>query len=62
MNVVNEAEMTTLAHSNGNLHSLEFWRKRLGHFNANSVKMLQSIVSEVDMGVAQGDVHFIACE
>ena len=44
-NVVNGAETSSLAHSDGNSHSLELWHKRLGHLNANSVKMLQSMVS-----------------
>ena len=61
-NVVNEAEMSSLAYSNGNSHSLELWHKKLGHLNANSIKMLQSMVSEMDVGAAQGDVHSFACE
>ena len=30
-NIVNGAEISFLAHSDGNSHSLEFWHKRLGH-------------------------------
>ena len=61
-NVVNGAEMSFLAHSDGNLHSLKLWHKRLGHLNTNSMKMLRNIVSGMDMGAAQGDIHSFACE
>jgi hypothetical protein len=60
--VVNGAEMNSLAHSDGNSHSLELGHKRLGHLNANSVKMLQSMMSGMHVGAAQGDLHSIACE
>jgi hypothetical protein len=56
-NVVNGAETSSLAHCDGNSHLLELW-----HLNANSVKMLQTMVSGMDMGAAQGDVHSFACE
>ena len=56
-NVMNGAETSSLARSDENSHSLELWHKRLGHLNANSVKMLQNMVSGMDVGAAQGDAH-----
>src|SRR6202022_195330 len=61
-NVVNGVEMSSLAHSDGNSHSLELWHKRLGQLNVNNVKMLQSMVSGMDVGVVQGNVRSFACE
>ena len=61
-NVVNGAEMNSFAHSDGNSHFLELWHKRLGHLNVNNVQMLQSMVSGMDVGAAQDDVHSFACE
>ena len=52
MNVMNGAETSFLVRSNGNSYSLELWQKRLGHLNANSVKMLQGMVSRMDLGAA----------
>ena len=62
MNVMNGAKMSSLAHFNGNSHFLEIWHKSLGHFNANSVKMLQSMVSGMDIEGIQGDVDSFACK
>ena len=61
-NVVNGAKMSYLAHSDGNLYSLELWHKRLGHLNANSVKTLQSMVSGMDVQTVPKDVHSFTCE
>ena len=46
----------------GNSYSLELWRTRLGHFNANSVKMFQGMLSGMDLGAVGGNVHSFACE
>ena len=61
-NVINGAETSSLARFDGKSHPLELWHKRLGHLNANSVKMLQSMVSGMDVGAAQDDVHSFACK
>jgi hypothetical protein len=61
-NVVNGAKMSSLAHFDGNLYSLELWHKRLGHLNANSVKTLQSMVSGMDVQTVPKDVHSFTCE
>ena len=60
--MVIRAKMNSLAHSDGSSHSLELWHKRLGHLNANSVKILQSMMCGMDVGVAQGNVHSFTCK
>ena len=62
MNVIKRAKMSFLTHSNGNLHSLDFWYKRLGHLNIKSEKILQSMVSGMEVQALQGDMHLFACE
>ena len=59
-NVMNGAETSFLARFDENSHSFELWHKRLGHLNANSMKMLQSIVRGMNVGAAQDDVHSTA--
>ena len=60
INVMNGAETSSLAHSEANSHPLELWHKRLGHFNANSVKSLQTMVSDMDVQAVPNDMHSFA--
>lgn len=56
------AKTSSLAHSHETSHFMELWHKRLGHLNANSMKILQSMVSGVDVQAVQNDMHSLACE
>ena len=62
MNVMNAAKTSCLARSDRNSHYVELWHKKLGHLNANNVKMLQSMVSKMNVGAAQDDVHLFTYE
>ena len=49
---MNGAETNFMTHSDENSHPLDLWHKRLGHLNTNNMKMLQSMVSGMDVGAA----------
>ena len=59
---MNWVETSSLMHFDANSHSLELWHKSLGHLNANMVKMLQSIVSNMDMQAMLNDLHSLMCK
>ena len=60
-NVMNEAETSSLAYLEANLHLVEQWNKRLGHVNAINVKSLQTMMSGIDVQVVPNNVHLFVC-
>ena len=60
--VMHGVETTSLAHLEANSHPLELWYKKLGHLNANSMKLLQTMVSGMDVQAMPNDVHSFACK
>ena len=61
-NVMTRAKMGFLAYFEANLHFLELKHKRLWHLHANSAKMLQTLVSNMEMEAVLYNVHSFACE
>ena len=60
--VMHGAKTSYLAHSEANSHHLEFWHKRFGHLNANSVKSLKTMVSGMHVQTVPNNVHSFTCE
>ena len=57
---VYEADAANVAQSSTKKGALELWHRRLGHLNARSVHLLQSMVSGMTLGKEQTSLPF--CE
>jgi len=62
LKLVGGADVSCLAHTSANGPLMELWHRRLGHLNAKGIKVLQGMVSGIDLGKLPCKVEPFACE